>query len=131
MKDFWRPNIYTPEELKEKADEFFDLCEKTIIDKWIAWKIKRPKTFSWINLYLWVSKNYFSEKKKDKDYLGTIEYIRNTIENDVEEKALIWVYSPWASSFNLKNNFDWKEKSEVKTDVTMKDYIFNSNLDDK
>ena len=122
---------YTPEELFEKAQEFFEICDATIIDKGIAWKIKRPKTFSWLNLFLWVGKNYLSEKKKEEDFSGTVEYIRNTIENDVEEKALMGVYSPWASSFNLKNNFNWKEKSEVKTDVTMKDYIFSSNLDDE
>jgi hypothetical protein len=132
MSNFGRPKTYkTAEELFEAAEEFFALCDATIINKGIAWKISRPKTLSWLNLALWVGKNYLQQLKEKKDFSGTVDYIRNVIENDVEEKALTWLYSPSASSFNLKNNFNWIEKSEIKTDVTMKDYTFTSNLDDK
>jgi hypothetical protein len=55
-----------------------------------------------------------------------IKYIRWVVENDIEEKAMLWVYNPTIASKNLSANFDWKEKSEVdnkiswelKTDIT-------------
>lgn len=122
----WKPPLYTPKELKAKADEYFKYCQSVIINRWINWKIHKPFTISWFNLFAWISKNYLSEVAKKDEYLGTVEYIRNFIENDVEEKALIWVYSPSASSFNLKNNFGWSEKTE--TTLSWDLNIWNINI---
>ena len=118
---WWRPEDYSPEELLDKANKYFEMCEDTVIKRWINWIIKKPKTISWFNLYIKVNKNYLSKKWKDDRFSGTVEYIRTSIENDVEEKALTWVYSPSASQFNLKNNFWWKDKIEV--DNNIKKYI--------
>ena len=126
---WWRPELYTPEELWNEANKYFKHCMEEIIDRGSNGKTHKPLTVSWLNLWLWVSKNYLSEKAKHEGFLGTVEYIRSFIENDVEEKALIWVYSPSASSFNLKNNFWWREKQEV--DQTTKNYTFTSNLEDE
>jgi hypothetical protein len=42
-----------------------------------------------------------------------IEYIRQEIENDIAEWAMVWLYNPTISVKNLSANFDWKDKSEV------------------
>lgn len=112
---WWRPEKYKPEELEKKFDEYIEKCKEEKIDRWIAGKIDKPLTLSGFCIFIWVSKDYISEKAKNPKFSETIKKIRLIIENDVEEKALIWVYTPTASSFNLKNNFGWKEKIENET----------------
>lgn len=91
--------------------EYFKLCDET----------KRPKTLSWLCIYLWISKDYISEKSKSEDYSETIKQIRNIVENDVEEWILTSKYNPTAWIFNLKNNFGWKDKTEVDQNVRSAD----------
>ena len=109
----WRPKKYTAMEFAEKFVEYLSFCKETIINRWIAWITTKPLTISWFCLFAWVSREYLSEKSKNPEFSDTIKEIRMMIENDVEEKALLWIYSPTASSFNLKNNFGWKEKNET------------------
>lgn len=118
-----RPQKFTPETLREKAFEYFALCEHpdNWIDKWIGWRFPRPKTLSWLCIYLWVSKDYISEKLKDDRFSETIKEIRLVVENNIEEWILYWHLASTAWIFNLKNNFWWVDKQEV--DNT------NTNLD--
>lgn len=113
---------YTPETLLQKSIEYFDMLndEENFIDKGKEWKHPRPKTLSWLCLYLDVSKDYISEKAKDEDFSETIKRIRLVVENNIEEWILIWIYNPTSWIFNLKNNFDWKDKLEV--DSTQENY---------
>jgi len=110
-----RPQKYTPETLLKKSIEYFDTLsdEKNFIDKWKDWKHPRPKTLSGLCLYLWVSKDYISEKAKDELFSETIKRIRLVVENNIEEWILLNIYNPTSGIFNLKNNFDWKDKLEV------------------
>lgn len=116
-KPFWRPIWswkYTPEKMLEKAMEYFKFCDN--IDNWLwkwEYKILKPKTLSWLCLFLWVSKDYISEKAKDSTFSETIKKIRLEVENSIEEWILTNTYNPTAWIFNLKNNFDWKEKNEL------------------
>ena len=121
-----RPQKYTPDELYQKSQEYFKHCNDTIVETSYWKKINIPKTLSWLCLWLKVSKDYISEKLKDESFSEMIKYIRWVVENDIEEKAMLWVYNPTIASKNLSANFDWKEKSEVdnkiswelKTDIT-------------
>lgn len=112
-----RPQKYTPETLLNKAIEYFDQLSdpKNLIDKWKDWKHPRPKTLSWLCLYLWVSKDYISEKAKDENFSEAIKRIRLVVENSIEEWILLNIYNPTSGIFNLKNNFDWKDKQEIDT----------------
>jgi len=112
---WWRPEKYSPEELLQEAQNYFENCEKTIIsfDKTNLKTITKPKTLSWLCLWLKVSKDYISEKAKDERFSETIKQIRLEVENNIEEWILQWSYNPTSWIFNLKNNFDWKDKSEV------------------
>lgn len=111
-RPFWTYK-YTPEQMLEEATKYFDNCDKSVIDKWMWGKIQKPKTLSWLCLWLWVSKDYISEKAKDVNYSETIKEIRMNVENNIEEWILTWVYNATSWIFNLKNNFDWKDKSEI------------------
>ena len=127
----WRPQKYTSEELYEKAKEYFNKCDDTIIsfDKATLKTITKPKTLSWLCLWLWVAKDYISEKAKDESFSETIKLIRLEVENNIEEWILQWSYNATSWIFNLKNNFDWKDKTEV--DNTNKNVDLNDTLTDE
>lgn len=110
----------------EESNRYFKYCDTSIIDKWIAGKISKPKTLSWLCLWLWVSKDYISEKAKDETYSETIKEIRMNVENCIEEWILTWLYNPTSGIFNLKNNFDWKDK--IETDNTTKTIDISDDL---
>lgn len=114
-----RPYKYTPKELINKSLEYFNYLDdpKNYIDKGIGWKIPRPKTLSWLCMYLWVSKDYISEKEKDNQFSETIKAIRLIVENNIEEWILLNIYNPTSWIFNLKNNFGWKDKTEVENTI--------------
>lgn len=111
----WRPLKYSPEELYEEATKYFKKCDETIIslDKSTLKTITKPKTLSWLCLWLKVNKDYISEKAKDERFSETIKQIRLEVENNIEEWILQWSYNATSWIFNLKNNFNWKDKSEV------------------
>jgi hypothetical protein len=122
VKIMWRPEKYSPEELLQEAQNYFKNCEKTIIsfDKTNLKTITKPKTLSWLCLWLKVSKDYISEKAKSDNFSETIKQIRLEVENNIEEWILQWSYNPTSWIFNLKNNFDWKDKTEVDSNVNIK-----------
>ena len=121
-----RPQKYTPKSLIKKSLEYFDYLNdpKNYIDKWMSWKIPRPKTLSWLCMYLWVNKDYISEKQKDPKFSETIKSIRLVVENNIEEWILLNIYNSTSWIFNLKNNFGWVDKNEtdlnVKWDIIVK-----------
>lgn len=106
-------SYYSPEELYEEAMKYFKYCDETLIENSYGKKVKTPKTISWLAKWLWVSKNYLSNKAKEEGYLGMMEYIRWVVENDIELNAMLWFYNPTIASKNLSANFNWKDKSEV------------------
>lgn len=126
---WWRPLKYEPEELYNEAKEYFDFCdnEDNRYDKWIAGKVRKPKTLSWLCLWLWVAKDYISEKVKDEKFSETIKLIRLQVENDIEEWTLQWVYHATSWIFNLKNNFDRNDKTQVDSTINAN---MNVNLKD-
>lgn len=111
---WWKPRKYTPEELDVKAEEYFKLCDQIVVRTTNTWEeITMPKLISGLNLHLGIGDNYLSQLWDD--YSWTVHKIRTEIKNDVEAKTLIWVYSPAAWAFNLKNNHWWVDKTEVET----------------
>lgn len=119
-KKLWRPfwsYKYTPEELLKEAMEYFDYCDKNTILNWYWKEVWKPKTLTWLAKWLWVAKDYISEKLKEENYSEMIKYIRNQVENDIEEKAMLWIYNSAIASKNLSANFDWKDKSEVDNNI--------------
>jgi len=116
----WRPEKYSPEELEIKAKEYFKHCNETILETSYWKKIPKPKTLSWLCLWLWVSKDYISEKVKSERFSELIKIIRLEVENDIEISAMLWYINTTIASKNLSANFDWKEKSEVDNNINWK-----------
>ena len=128
----WRPLWswkYTPEEIYEEAQKFFEYCNETILETSYWKKIKKPKTLSWLCLWLKVSKDYISEKAKDPNFSELIKLIRLEVENDIEISAMLWFINTTIAAKNLSANFDWREKSEV--DNTNKNVDLNDTLTDE
>lgn len=111
-RPFWTYK-YTPKEMLDESMEYFKMCEWTKVINWYGKEIQKPKTLTWLASWLWVDKWYISEKLKDSNYSEMIKYIRNQVENDIEEWAMIWAYNATVSVKNLSANFDWKDKSEL------------------
>lgn len=118
---WWRPEKYTPETLAKKAKEYFAFCEdkKNWLDKGVAGKVPKPKTLTWLCLYLWVSKDYISEKAKDERFSETIKAIRCEVENNIEEWILQWAYHATSWIFNLKNNFWRVDTQRIEQEVNL------------
>ena len=115
---WWRPEKYSPEELEIKAKEYFNHCNETMLETSYWKKIPKPKTLSWLCLWLKVSKDYISEKVKSERFSELIKIIRLEVENDIEMSAMLWFINTTIASKNLSANFDWKEKSEVDSNNT-------------
>jgi len=116
-RPFWTYK-YTPEEILKDSMEYFAYCEKTKVINGYWKEIQKPKTLTWLASWLWVAKDYISEKLKDPNYSEMIKYIRNQVEQDIEEWAMIWAYNATIASKNLSANFDWKDKSEVDNNLS-------------
>lgn len=118
---WWRPEKYTPQSMIKKAKEYFAFCDdkKNRLDKWIAGKVRKPKTLTGLCLWLWVSKDYISEKAKDTRFSETIKEIRTVVENDIEEWILQWWYHATSWIFNLKNNFWRVDSQRIEQEVNM------------
>ena len=113
---WWRPfwtSYFSPDELFEEAMKYFQHCDDTKVMNWYWKEVWKPKTLTWLAKWLWVAKDYISEKLKDESYSEMIKYIRSVVENDIEEKAMLWVYNSTIASKNLSANFNWVDKSQV------------------
>jgi hypothetical protein len=118
VKKNWRPfwsYKYTPEELLKEAMEYFAYCDKTKMLNWYGKEVWKPKTLTWLAKWLWVDKSYISDKLNNDSYSGMIKYIRNQVENDIEEKAMLWVYNPTVANKNLRANFGRRDRIETES----------------
>lgn len=51
--------------------------------------------------------------ENNKSFFNTIKRAKDIVEASIEENMIKGTYNPTASIFNLKNNFGWKDKTEV------------------
>lgn len=148
---WWRPlKFQSIEELQKKIDEYFESCfEYQWIDeiardkKWNLkfdenWRnIQIPKkikvmikipTVTGLAVALKTSRQTLINYESNENFFDTIKGAKNYIESLIEQWALMNELNSTSAIFNLKNNFDWKDKSEV--DVTQKTIISESDLTD-
>lgn len=57
-----------------------------------------------------------AEYSHKPEFTNTIKKIYSLIENDIEVGILTNQWNPTAGIFNLKNNFGWKDKTELSGD---------------
>lgn len=116
------PKYKTVEELQEKIEEYFDFCDnktKKIYSEKLGEMMvadPEPYTMSGLAYALNLSRQGLVEYKEKDQFSDAIKRARDRVEKDLDrrlnDKAL---FTP-GLIFNLKNNFNWREKTE--TDLT-------------
>ena len=118
-----RPPFYTdPEEMQERIDEYFRLCDegreierydkkRQIVHKY---RERVPYTVPGLALYLgFTGKNVFNDYEKKPLFQGTIARARSIIENQRVEKALTGEHEARFTMFDLTNNFGYKAEQDI------------------
>lgn len=98
-------------DMQKEIDKYFAECDEQ----------NKPYTVTGLALALgFLSRqallNY--EGYKDQDdikFYDTIKRAKHKVEASIEEGLLSGKYNSTGSIFNLKNNFDWRDKTEVET----------------
>ena len=119
----------TVEELEEKVESFFTSDEAYIINfkDGDEDRIYAP-TMSGLALHLNVDRKTITNYSNKDEYFPTIRKARARIESHLEKK--LYGNNVTGLIFNLKNNFDWKDKSEVaNTNVEMSHEQWLDTLD--
>ena len=99
--------------MEEAIDKYFRECDEK----------KEPYTMSGLAIALDFDSrrsliNYCNyEDEEEKAFLPAIKRARAKCEADIERGLLSGKYNPTGAIFNLKNNYDWKDKQEIEADV--------------
>lgn len=91
------------EQLQDKGNQYFENCEDT----------GRPLTISGLALALDCDPQTLLNYERKDEFVGTIRQLKLKIHNYIEERLLIGA-NVAGSIFNLKNNFGWKDQTDVK-----------------
>ena len=123
-----RPKKYSKaEELQNSIDKYFKDCDKK----------EKPYTMSGLAYALDMDRKTLLNYSKDEEFFPTIKKAKQKVEQQLEENALIGKGNSTFTIFNLKNNFEWKDNVEVKTNAiedltTLADMLgFNKSVDKK
>lgn len=107
MAERGRPRAFNSvEELEKKINKYFEYCNKE----------NKPYTMSGLAYYLDVDRKTIVNYTKDEQYFPTIKRARDRVQMQLEENALMNISNSTFTIFNLKNNFDWKDKIETNTE---------------
>lgn len=102
-KKVGRPKLYEDVEPMEKdIEKYFKECDKK----------DKPYTVSGLAYALDMDRRSLLNYSKDEKFFPTIKRAKQKIEQQLEEKGLMGTSNATFTIFNLKNNFDWKDKVE-------------------
>lgn len=120
MGEVGRPRAFkSVEEVEEKIKAYFNYCEEK----------EKPYTMSGLAYYLGIDRKTLLNYSKNEEYFHTIKKARDKVQMQLEE-CLYRLGNNSGVIFNLKNNFDWKDKMEVeKTDMTKVDELLKEIKD--
>lgn len=105
-----RPKAYTEVEvMQQKIDDYFYECDKN----------KEPYTITGLALALDLDRKSINNYAKDSEFFPTIKKAKLKVENYLE-KRLINDSSTTGIIFNLKNNYDWRDKQEIEHSGNLK-----------
>ena len=102
----------TVEELEEKIDEYFKSDEAHLITYNDGEENKTfAPTVSGLSMFLKCDRKTLINYGRKEEYFHTIKNAKARIESHLEKR--LYGNNVTGTIFNLKNNFDWKDKSEV------------------
>jgi len=106
-----RPKKYdSPEKMQEDIDKYFKECREN----------DRPYTMTGLAIALDMDRKTLLNYRKEEGYepfFHTVKSARDKVERFLEEK-LLTDNAVTGVIFNLKNNFDWKDKQEIDANVS-------------
>lgn len=106
-----RPLLFkSNEELQSKIDAYFDSCWVT--DEKGNREQVRPYTVSGLAVALDTSRQTLINYEDKEEFFDTIKKAKDIIENWTEEQ-LYRNTQVTGVIFNLKNNYEWKDKTEI------------------
>ena len=119
-----RPLIFkSPEDLEQKIEEYFTYCDNRIrhvFDKKSGSVIEvidpEPYTMSGLAYALGIDRDTLLNYSKKEEFFGTLKKAKDKVHSDVERRLM--ESNPTGAIFNLKNNFGWKDRTEVEATVT-------------
>ena len=94
-------------ELDKRVEEYFQYADKN----------NKPYTVTGLAIYLDVDRKTITNYESHEEYFPTIKRAKVRIENWLEENALMGGTNTTMTIFNLKNNFDWKDKQDIDANV--------------
>lgn len=141
MKEAGRPRKFNDNDiLRCRVEEYFNYCDEQVKEyedsKGRLTIIRKPYTLSGLCLWLGICRDTFAEYVNGKyddinnKFSDTFLYARQKVENYVEEGMLNNTLNTNGSIFNLKNNFNWKDKTEVEHQVTNIDVKISNLIDE-
>lgn len=110
MKKVGRPlKFKTVEELSEKIEAYFNSNQEVY-------------TVGDLAVWLDVDRRTITNYEDKDEFFPTIKRAKGKIEADIEKQALLGKLNPTVSIFNLKNNFNWKDRQEIDSNVNVNNY---------
>ena len=102
-----RPNKFkSVEEMQKAIDNYFKECDAN----------ERPYTISGLAYALDTTRRTLLDYEENDDFSHTIKKAKAKIEQFVEERLFVGNNTAGVI-FNLKNNYNWKDKQEIEADV--------------
>ena len=136
-----RPLIFkTVKEVEEKIKEYFEYCDNRLVNGYdnktnqqFAYINPEPYTMSGLAYYLEIDRKTLLNYSKKEEFFLTIKRARDKVEMDVDRRLNDKNAFTPGLIFNLKNNFDWKDKSEIDQNINLPkpilDNVHNNNSD--
>lgn len=115
-----RPKKYNSvEEMQQLINDYFNYCDEN----------KKPYTVSGLANALDLTRQSLLNYEENDEFFDTIKRAKSKIEQFAEE--CLFVGSNTAGViFNLKNNYNWKDKQEIEADINT-DVTINIELSDE
>lgn len=130
-----RPMLYSSEEeLRKVINEYFDWCDNRIKEihtkegEVIAITHPAPYTMSGLARRLGMSRETLVQYGRKEQFSDTIKDARSRVQEDIENR-LMETSNQAGAIFNLKNNFGWKDKSEVENTIKLPQPILGGMSD--
>lgn len=109
-----RPLLFkNVKELEEKIDSYFKDEDN------------KPYTITDLAVWLDCDRKTLTNYGERDEFFPTIKRAKTKIEAGIEKGALLGLYNPTFSIFNMKNNFGWQDKQEIDTSSTNRVQIVN------
>lgn len=114
-----RPNKFkSVEEMQKAIDNYFKECDAN----------ERPYTISGLAYALDTTRRTLLDYEENDEFTHTIKKAKAKIEQFVEERLFMGSNTAGVI-FNLKNNYNWKDKQEIEAEVNS-DLTINIELTD-